>query len=129
MRRDGLLHPELVAVVTAMGHGETLCIGDAGLPVPAGTPIVQLGFRPGRPPFLDVVDAVLGELVVESAVVASELTDDELRDALVERLDPAPVTDVTHAELKDRLASCRAVVRTGEFTPFANVVLTAGVAF
>jgi D-ribose pyranase len=36
---------------------------------------------------------------------------------------------VTHEELKVRTARARVVVRTGEDTPYANIVLRAGVAF
>jgi D-ribose pyranase len=40
-----------------------------------------------------------------------------------------PVAFVTHAELKTQTASARAVVRTGEFSPYANVILVSGVVF
>jgi D-ribose pyranase len=36
---------------------------------------------------------------------------------------------VAHEELKRLTASARAVVRTGECTPYANIVLIAGVTF
>lgn len=129
MKRSGLLHPELSAIVAALGHGETLCVGDSGLPVPPGTPIIALGYRAGQPPFLDVIDAVIDELVVEAAIVAEELTDGEIRRGLMECLGSVTVSTVDHEALKARLADCRAVVRTGEQTPFANVILVAGVAF
>jgi D-ribose pyranase len=129
MKRTGLLHPELAAVVAALGHGQRICVGDAGLPVPPTTRRIQLGFAPGHPPFLDVVEAVLTELVVESAVVASELEEGPLQDGLVARLGKVPVDAVPHEQFKARLDECVAVVCTGEFTPYANVMLTAGVAF
>jgi D-ribose pyranase len=34
-----------------------------------------------------------------------------------------------HSEFKTRTASARAVVRTGEFAPYANVILVSGVVF
>lgn len=129
MKREGLLHPLLSATVASLGHGQTLAIGDAGLPVPATTPTIDLGFTPGQPAFVDVVEAVLSELVVESAVVATQLDDGPLRRRLLELLDPAAVHTIDHEAVKARLTDCRAVVRTGEFTPYANVILTAGVAF
>jgi D-ribose pyranase len=39
------------------------------------------------------------------------------------------VTAIPHEEFKARTAAARAVVRTGEFTPYANVILIAGVTF
>lgn len=132
MRRDGLLHPQLLAVVAGMGHGQTLCIADAGLPVPDHVPVISLAWAPGRPAFLDVVEVVLGDLVVEAATVARELDlSSGLGKALVEVLAPVggAVPAVPHDDLKRRVGDCTAVVRTGEFTPYANVVLTAGVPF
>jgi D-ribose pyranase len=46
-----------------------------------------------------------------------------------ELLPGVPVEFVSHAELKTRTASARAVVRTGEFAPYANVILVSGVVF
>ena len=47
----------------------------------------------------------------------------------VQLLDGRHVRAIPHEELKRLTASARAVVRTGETTPFANVVLVAGVTF
>lgn len=129
MKREGLLHPDLAATVAALGHGDTICVCDAGLPVPAGVPVIHLGYRPGGPPFLDVVKALVSELVVETATVATELTDGELKAALHDVLGDVVVGEIDHETFKIRTAECRAIVKTGEFTPFANVLLQAGVPF
>jgi D-ribose pyranase len=39
------------------------------------------------------------------------------------------IETVSHEALKTMTQSARAVVRTGEFTPYANVVLASGVVF
>lgn len=132
MRRDGLLHPELLALVADLGHGQSLCVADPGLPVPEHVRTIQLAWTPGRPPMTDVVQVLLDELVAESAVTAQELDPASLLGRRLRTiLDRAgvPVESVPHEALKQRLADCAAVVRTGEFTPYANVVLTAGVPF
>ena len=36
---------------------------------------------------------------------------------------------VTHAQLKQETQSCKAIVRTGEMTPYANIILTAACLF
>jgi D-ribose pyranase len=40
-----------------------------------------------------------------------------------------PVEFVSHSDFKARTASARAIVRTGEFAPYANVILVSGVVF
>lgn len=132
MRRDGLLHPDLLALTADLGHGQTVCVADPGLPVPSHVPTITLAWAPGRPPMPDVVELMLAELVIEAAATAEELDPDSplghrlhtiLADAGV------PVETVPHDDLKTRLDHCVAIVRTGEFTPYANVILTAGVPF
>ena len=129
MRRTGLWHPRLLAVVAAMGHTDTLVVADPGLPVPRGVETIDLVWRRGEPAFLPVLEEVLGELVVESATIAGEADDPALlaglRRLLGERLGPS----IPHEDLKRACAAATAVVRTGEATPYANVVLTAGVPF
>ncbi|AYY13895.1 D-ribose pyranase [Actinobacteria bacterium YIM 96077] len=131
MKDHGILHPRLSAVVTAMGHGDTLCVADAGLPVPPGVERIDLAFAAGQPRFIDVVEAVLAELRVEAYTIADESLDHSrhLVDHVRQRLHGAEELRVSHDVLKEQTRAVRAVVRTGEFTPFANVVLRSGVAF
>ena len=36
---------------------------------------------------------------------------------------------VTHEELKEQTKTCRAVIRTGETTPYANIILQSACLF
>lgn len=118
-------------MIAAIGHGQTLVIGDAGLPVPPATRRIDLAVRPGMPSFLDVLEAVLEAGVFEGGVIAVELLD--ANSALVERiradLASGSLDSVPHDELKRRAGEAIAVVRSGEFTPYANILLRAGVPF
>jgi D-ribose pyranase len=138
MKRGTILHPELSRVVASLGHGDALVVADAGLPIPAGVFRIDLAFAPGKPPFLEVLDAVLSEVEVERVTLASEIrtvTPAAFFAALQARLTALPkvgaggVAFVPHDELKRLTAQARAVVRTGEFTPYANVILASGVVF
>jgi D-ribose pyranase len=128
MRTSGLWHAELVQLIVSLRHHETLVIADAGLPVPDGVRTIDLGWARGEPRMLPVLGAVMGELVVERAVVATE-TQDAFLEEMQEQLHGVPVEFTTHDELKECCADARAVVRTGEDTPYANVILHAGVPF
>lgn len=130
MKKHGLLNPELCRVVAGIGHGDTLTIADAGLPVPQGCERIDVSVIPDIPRFLDVVSAILAELDVERAIVASEMAQDnpQALEALSRLLGPVPVDMVPHEQFKLLTASSRAVIRTGEVTPYANVILVGGVA-
>lgn len=129
MRKQGLLHAELSRILTAMGHTDLIVIADAGLPVPAGVPCIDLAVVPGVPGFFDVLRPVLAELKVEEATVAAELS--PLAKELIDDLAGTefPVHTVAHEEFKRLSARAKAVVRTGECTPYHNIILSAGVTF
>jgi D-ribose pyranase len=138
MKRGTLLHPELSRLVASLGHGDAVVVADAGLPIPPGVTRIDLAFAPGRPGFMEVLEALLAELEVERAVVATELqaaAPAAFTQGLQARLLALPkvkgrgVEQVTHQELKRLSQGARAVVRTGEFTPYANVILYSGVVF
>jgi D-ribose pyranase len=132
MKKTALLNGALSEVVARMGHGDLLVLADAGLPVPPGVPVIDLAVTAGVPPLLPVLAAVLSELQVESFCVAAELrAGNPALHARIAALMPPQAAGSTcpHAEFKARSARARAVVRTGEFTAYANVMLCAGVAF
>ena len=72
MKRSGILHGELSRLVASLGHGDLLVVGDAGLPAPAGVPVVDLALKPGVPSFVETVQVILGELVVEKGFANAE---------------------------------------------------------
>lgn len=131
MKKTTLLNQALSEVVAGMGHGDLLVIGDYGLPCPKGVRRIDLALRPGIPGFLDVLETVLAELQVEAAVVAAETADRNppVAEGLSRLLGSTPVTTVSHEELKRISAGAVALVRTGECSPYANVILRAGVTF
>ena len=131
MKRTALLHAELSEVIARLGHGDLLVIGDAGLPIPDGPRRIDLAVTPGVPRFETVLAAVLSEMQVESAVVAQELAarNPAVDAALRQRLGAVPIATTPHEDFKALTRAARAMVRTGEFSPYANVILRAGVVF
>ncbi|GAB3985200.1 D-ribose pyranase [Actinoallomurus acanthiterrae] len=99
------------------------------MPIPADVEVVDLAFLPGIPGFAEVLDGILTELVVEGAIAAEEVVGgNPACDALLDDRLPA-LTYVPHEELKLLGHAVKLVVRTGEATPYANVILRCGVAF
>jgi D-ribose pyranase len=131
MKKQGLLNASIGTVTLTMGHTDTLTIADAGLPIPAGPERIDLVVKPGLPSFLDVLDVLLDELVVEAVVIAEEMAavNPALYMALQERLPETPMETVPHELFKEMTGASKAIVRTGEFAPYANIILKSGVAF
>jgi D-ribose pyranase len=134
MKARGLLHPQLAGLVAGLGHGQLLTVADAGLPIEPRTQRVDLAVRCGVPSFADVLQAICAELVVERVIVARESS--EVTGAPLERVfasvygDQQPPREVVdHDRLKQLADASVAVVRTGECTPYMNVILVVGVSF
>ena len=131
MKKVGILNKDISMAIAAMGHTDMLVVSDAGLPIPGTTRRIDLAVTRGVPGFLETVKAIAVELNVEKIIVAEEMKAacPHVYRALLEVFDGAKVDHIPHAELKKLSATAVAVVRTGEFTPFANVVLVSGVVF
>ncbi|WP_422935170.1 D-ribose pyranase [Sinomonas sp. P47F7] len=127
MKKHGILNPHLNAGLARLGHGDLLVIADCGLPLPLGAPIVDLALTMGVPGFVQVFDAVLGELVVDSCVVASECLGTKPDEWVSSRI--SAVESVPHEEFKLLTPRAKLIVRSGEATPYANVALRCGVPF
>jgi D-ribose pyranase len=129
MKRTGILNPELAALVAEIGHGDMLVLADAGLRLPPAARVLHLELVAGVPNMADVVHALVRELVVEDAIVASEF--EEWNPDVFEQVRVAlPVAPRTkpHAELMAEMAGrAKAFVKTGECSAFASVVLVGGV--
>jgi D-ribose pyranase len=131
MKKVGILNQPLSSVIAGLGHMDMLVIADAGLPIPPEVERIDLALVQGLPGFLQTVDAVLLEMQVDKVIVANE-TDDKsphIAEALKARLPGVPFEWVSHTRFKELTHAAAAVVRTGEFTPYANVILVSGVVF
>lgn len=131
MKNANILNPELISAIAAIGHTELFAIADAGLPIPKGVQVVDLSLVAGVPGFLQTLQAVCSELVVEGATVAREMekVSPEHYEKTRELLRGMPMEKVSHEEFKALLPKVRTVVRTGETSSYCNVILRAGVNF
>mgnify|MGYP000339057635 CR=1 FL=1 len=139
MKKTALINAELSYLVASLGHSQEITVCDAGLPIAAGSKRIDLALIPGVPDFITSVRAILSELCVAGVILAEEfaIESPELHQALLaliaeeERLMAQKITlqYLPHTAFKQRICLSNAVGRTGEFTPYANVILQAGVVF
>ncbi|PSJ47319.1 D-ribose pyranase [Zobellella endophytica] len=139
MKKTTLLNSHLSALVASLGHTDEITLADAGLPIPAGVERIDLAVCPGLPGLEDTLAALLTELQLDAVLLAEKIesTSPELHRRLLEQVAGAAETQgreiavsyVTHEQFKRRNGHSRAVVRTGECTPYANIILRAGVPF
>lgn len=131
MLKKGILNPQLAKVLADTGHMDYLVVSDAGLPMPKGVERIDLAWKENEPRYLPVLEAVLDDIVVEKAYLANELktVSPEMHKEILKRLIGIEVEYISHADLKEKTKSARAIIRTGEFTPYPSVILVAGCAY
>ena len=133
MKKNGILNSDIARVLSYMGHTDRICIGDCGLPVPDETERIDLALRFGQPSFMEVA----GDMKIERIVLAEEMKEsnkaqlDQVLD-FFENQETGFVPEVeyvSHEELKKMTKDCKAVIRTGETTPYSNIILQSGCIF
>ena len=131
MKKTGILNSEVASVVAGMGHMDWLSIGDAGMPVPMGTKKIDLCVDKELPSFMDVLQNVLKELKVQKIYLADEIKDQNPKqlENIKKALPYVEIAFMPHSDLKKNLAKTHAFIRTGEMTPFSNIILESGVTF
>lgn len=131
MKKIGILNQDISCVIAGMGHNDMLVIGDAGLPIPGGVKRIDLAVKQGVPGFLETLETILLEIKLDKVIIARETFEisPDVGSRLRELFKDTLIVEVSHEELKKLSAEARAVVRTGEFTPYANIILVSGVVF
>lgn len=132
MQKGGMLNSAIAKVLADLGHTDTIVIGDCGLPVPAGVQKIDLALKPGTPSFLEVVEEVAKNMVIEKVEIASEMQEkNPVVFEAMKKLFPSEewIMDVDHEAFKQATKNAKCVIRTGEITPFANVILHSNVFF
>lgn len=120
MQKIGILNSDIAKVLADLGHTDTIVIGDCGLPVPAGVPKIDLALKPGTPSFLDVLTEVLKYMEVEKIHIASEMESKNPAtwQKMQELFEGKEQILSDHEAFKAAAKTAKAVIRTGEITPY-----------
>ncbi|MGH2107039.1 D-ribose pyranase [Aerococcus urinaeequi] len=131
MKKNGILNSEISKLLSDLGHTNQITIADAGLPVPDGVKKIDLALKLGTPSFIEVLEEVLKDMAVEKVILAEEIkVDNESQlDAIHQLVGTNEVEFVSHEAFKKQSGQSKAIIRTGEATPFSNIILQSNVIF
>ncbi|CAA9543714.1 MAG: hypothetical protein AVDCRST_MAG70-330 [uncultured Thermomicrobiales bacterium] len=125
---EGILHPGVLHLLASTGHTDSFTICDAGFPVPIGPERIELAWVAGQPTVLAVLGPIMTQFGVDRVLIAAEA--EAISPAFVAdlraMLGQTPVEVVSHLQLKRLGHEGRATIRTGDTTPYANLVVIAG---
>ena len=139
MKKNMLLNAPLSHSIATLGHTDSLTICDAGLPIPDFVERIDLALSKGIPSFLDTLYAITDEMFVERVLLAEEIKqkNPEILTALLAHLtrletqqnNQIKIEYVSHEVFKQHSHNSKAIVRSGECSPYANGILYSGVPF
>lgn len=131
MKKTDIINAPISAVIAKLGHMDTLTIADAGLPIPEEVQRIDLALTKGIPGFIDTLRVVLSEMQLEKVIIAEEMKQISpgILTEIQDLIGGISVEFVPHQHFKDLTIQSRAIIRTGEFTPYANIILVSGVVF
>lgn len=128
MKKGKLINHPISGLIASLGHTDEIVIADAGLPIPKETQRFDLALTRGIPSFEDTLRTILEEMCVEKAYVSKEIADysSQVLALIQDTLGDVPIEQIPHSDFKEHTSRSKAVIRTGEFTPYANVILVSG---
>ena len=132
MKKPGILNSHISEILSRLGHTYPIVIADCGLPIPDETVRIDLSLKQGDPSFLETLTVILEDMEVEKVTLAEEISEQnpEVEKQTLSLLDEEVNKEyVSHEKFKEKCKSAKAIIRTGEVTPYANIILHAGVIF
>ena len=128
MKKSGILNRDICALIGEVGHGDMIMISDAGFAIPENVWRIELALEQNSPGVERVLELFFQELIIEKYIVATEIA--EVNPVALEKYrqiyrDTTIKEEmVLHSEIVSDLApACRAVIRTGAFSPYGSIIL------
>jgi D-ribose pyranase len=129
MKEVGLVNRNLAKVIAEQGHQDLLMVVDAGFAIPLGVETIDISLGENNPMVLEVLAELRKFHSVEKMILAKQTK--ETSPTLFNRISTAWGNDievevVDHTELKQISKTVKAIIRTGDFTAYGNVILVSG---
>jgi D-ribose pyranase len=129
MKELGILNRDMAAVISEQGHGDLLMVTDAGFAIPLGVEVIDLSLKENVPMVMDVLSELARYYSVEKMYMSretGEISPSHFKKVSTAFGDKVEVEILEHADLKVLSKEVKAIIRTGDFTAYGNVILVSG---
>ena len=126
MLKTGILNPAINSLLSRVRHTNTLVISDRGFPFWPQIETVDISLVDDIPKVLDVLRAIRANFVSGLAFMAEEFLSangNDVRLAFEQALSGVPLVFEPHVQFKKRVPHAIGLIRTGDTTQYANVIL------
>ncbi|MBN2084498.1 MAG: RbsD/FucU family protein [Anaerolineales bacterium] len=125
----GIINPQINFLLSRVRHTNLLVIADRGFPYWPAIETVDISLVDGVPTVLQVFQAVRANFEIGEIIMAREflkVNPPGVRQALAKAAAPIPLRYETHENLKKRVPGAIGLIRTGDTTQYANMVIFSG---
>ena len=126
MLKTGILNPQLLDLLARIRHTNTLVIADRGFPYWPQIETVDLSLVDDVPTVLQALAAIRGNFVIGKAWMAKEFLRANSKKTQIQfafALKGVPTKFEPHVDFKKRIPHAIGLIRTGDTTPYANLIL------
>jgi D-ribose pyranase len=124
-----ILNPDLLSLLARVRHTNALVIADRGFPFWPQIQTVDISLMDDVPTVLQVLEAVRTDFHAVQAYMASEFLQHNSAatgERFARALRGVPVLHEPHVEFKQRVPGAIGLIRTGDTTQYANLILVSG---
>lgn len=129
MRETGIVNRDICDVLSTLGHTDEMIVCDAGFAIPSGVRTVDISYGENKPTVIEVLSELKKHFSVEKLLISRDTKEHvPTRFKELSRIfgDDVAVELVSQDELRARARNVKAVIRTGDFTVFSNVLVVSG---
>jgi D-ribose pyranase len=129
LKEIGIVNREIARIVSEQGHQDFLMVVDAGFAIPKNVEVVDVSIAENKPMVLEVLAELKKFYSVEKMILAIQTKQSNptlFRNISSMWGEGMEVEEVDHAILKKKANEVKAVIRTGDFTAYGNVILVSG---
>ncbi len=126
MIKTGILNPQINSLISRVRHTNTLVIADRGFPFWPQVETVDIALVDDVPTVLAVLRALRPNFQIGKAWMALEFlqqSSPKTRANFAGALRGIELKHEPHVEFKKRIPHAIGLIRTGDTTPYANIVL------
>ena len=126
MIKTGILNPQINSLLSRVRHTNTFVISDRGFPFWPMIETVDISLVDDVPTVLAVLRAIRPNFHIGKAWMAEEFlkqNNAKTRIAFAEALNGIDLTHEPHVDFKKRVPHAIGLIRTGDTTQYANIIL------
>ncbi len=121
-----LLNPAVASLIRRVNHTQMLLLADHGLPIPATLEVIDLSLTPDIPTIPQVLAAILPDLPLDRILLANEQSEASPERRAWHAAQEHHIDAVPHLEFKRLARHAVGCIRTGDSTPYSNLLLVGG---